>query len=199
MATRETPRRADAQRNREKILATASALFAERGDTVQMDEVAKRSGLGLGTVYRRFPTKSELLAAIVARRFEEMAEIAHTAASIDDPGEAFESLLRSYLEAAEKDAGFRVVLLGPEDFNWGDLVEQKTAFLDVAEPVIARAIKSGYLRADFVTPDFIMITRGIMTNMTPKNDWRRHLQLALEGVRVIAPQPVVAAPNTRST
>ena len=58
MAANDPPRRADAQRNRETILTTAGRMFAEQGDTVQMDEVAKQSGLGLGTLYRHFPTKA---------------------------------------------------------------------------------------------------------------------------------------------
>jgi AcrR family transcriptional regulator len=198
MATTETPRRADAQRNRETILATAAVMFAERGDTVQMDEVAKRSGLGLGTVYRRFPTKSDLLAAIVAQRFEKMTELARQAGLIDDPGEAFEVLLRRYLDAAEKDAGFRFALLGPDDFDWADLAEQKTAFLGAAEPIISRAVDAACVRADFGVSDFVMITRGVMINMTGRNDWRRHLQIALDGVRAIPLRPVGAAPGTQS-
>ncbi len=183
MSTDDLPRRADAQRNRETILATAGAMFAEQGGTVQMEEVARRSGLGLGTVYRRFPTKRALLAAIVAQRFEGMAHLAQMAGSIDEPGEAFQALVYTYLEAAEQDAAFRAALLGPEDFDWADLAAQKEAFLAVAEPIIAKAVNAGYLRSDFGVKDFIMITRGVMTNMTPNNDWRRHLELSLQGVR----------------
>lgn len=183
MRTDDLPRRADAQRNRETILATAGVMFAERGDTVQMEEVARRSGLGLGTVYRRFPTKRALLAAIVAQRFEGMTHLAQVAAAVDEPGDAFQTLVYTYLEAAEQDAAFRVALLGPEDFDWADLVAQKEAFLAAAEPIIVKAVNAGYLRSDFGVKDFIMITRGVMTNMTPSNDWRRHLELSLQGVR----------------
>lgn len=183
MSFDDLPRRADAQRNRETILATAGAMFAEQGDRVQMDEVAKRSGLGLGTVYRRFPTKRALLAAIVAQRFEGMTGLAQVAAAIDEPGEAFQALVHAYLEAAEHDAAFRVALLGPDDFDWADLAAQKEAFLATAEPIIAKAVQGGYLRSDFDVKDFIMVTRGVMTNMTPNNDWRRHLELTLGGVR----------------
>lgn len=176
-------RRADVQRNREKILATAGQMFAEHGDMVQMDEIAKRAGLGLGTLYRHFPTKRALLAAIVAQRFEGMTELAQAAASIDEPEVAFLTLVHSYLEAAEQDAAFRVSLLGPENFDWADLAAQKDAFLDTAEPIISNAVKTGHLRSDFNVKDFIMITRGVMANMTSNNDWRRHLELSLCGLR----------------
>ena len=91
--------------------------------------------------------------------------------------------MRTYLEAADQDAAFRVAMLGPEQFDWADLAEQKEAFLSTAEPIIAKAVKAGYLRSDFGMKDFILITRGVMTNMTPNNDWRRHLELSLNGVR----------------
>jgi hypothetical protein len=77
-------------------------------------------------------------------------------------------------------------LLGPEDFDWADLAVQKEAFLSTAEPTIAKAVNAGYLRSDFGVKDFIMITRGVMTNMTPNNDWRRHLELSLNGVRPLS-------------
>jgi AcrR family transcriptional regulator len=187
MAANDSPRRADAQRNRETILTTAGRMVAEQGDTVQMDEVAKQSSLGLGTLYRHFPTKAALLAAIVARRFEGMTGLARVAASIEEPREAFQALVRTYLEAADQDAGFRLAMLGQEQFDWADLAEQKEAFVSTAEPIIGRAVNAGYLRSDFRMKDFILITRGVMTNMTPNNDWRRHLELSLEGVRPSSP------------
>lgn len=183
MAIDDTPRRADAQRNRETILTTAGRMVAEHGETVQMDELAKQSGLGLGTLYRHFPTKAALLAAIVARRFEHMTAAVGSAAALEDPGQAFEALVQTYLEAAAQDAGFRVAILGQEQFDWADLAEQKAAFTDTAGPIIARAVDAGFLRSDFTMKDFIMLTRGVMTNMTPNNDWRRHLELSLAGVR----------------
>jgi AcrR family transcriptional regulator len=197
MAATDPPRRADAQRNREAILATAGRMFAEQGDTVQMDEVATRSGLGLGTVYRHFPTKRALLAAIVAQRFEGMTGLAQVAASIEEAGAAFQALVFSYLEAAERDAAFRVAMLGPDDFDWADLAVQKEAFLSTAEPIIAKAVNAGYLRSDFGVKDFIMITRGVMTNMTPNNDWRRHLELSLNGVRPSSGHPLSPASDMK--
>ena len=112
MTETERPLRADARRNREKILASAAELFARLGTEAQMDQIAEHSGLGLGTLYRHFPTKEALLAAIVARRFEDLANLARAAEQVDDPGEAFEILLRSYLESAVGDADFPLITCG---------------------------------------------------------------------------------------
>lgn len=175
--------RADARRNRETILRAAGELFAERGTGVQMDEIAEHARLGMGTLYRHFPTKQALLAAIVGERFRGMTELARAAAQIADPAEAFEALLRTYLEAAECDAAFRLAVLGPEPPDWTELTQQKNDFVETAEPIMTRAAAAGHLRADFTVKDFVLVTRGVMANMTPDGDWRRHLELALEGLR----------------
>src|ERR1700743_3419497 len=108
----ERPRRADARRNRARIIASARKLFARLGNDAQMDEIAARSGLGMGTLYRHFPNKQALLTAIVRERFEGMIELARAGELIAEPGAAFETILRSYLEAAEGDAAFQLALLG---------------------------------------------------------------------------------------
>jgi AcrR family transcriptional regulator len=175
--------RADARRNRDTILRAAGQLFAERGTGVQMDEIAEQTGLGMGTLYRHFPTKRALLAAIVGERFRDMTELARAAAQIDDPAEAFEALLLTYLEAAERDAAFRLAVLGPEPPDWSELTEQKNDFAEIAGPIMTRAAAAGHLRADFTVKDFVLVTRGVMANMTPDTDWRRHLKLTLQGLR----------------
>ena len=171
------PQRADARRNRETILRAAGELFAERGASAALDEIAERSGLGMGTLYRHFPTKQALLDAIVAARFVRITELARAAARIDDPAEAFRTLVRTYLEEAEQDAGYRRAVLGPDRPDWGGLAAEKGEWVAVAGPIIAAAVAAGTLPADFGVHDFILITRGVMANMSPGGDWRRHLQL----------------------
>ena len=176
------PLRSDARRNRETVLDAASALFAERGDAVGMDEIAERAGVGVGTLYRHFADKSALRAAIIGRRFEEMAAVAQAAAEITDPGAAFEVLLERYLAAIEPDAAFRRALLGDEEPSWSEIVAQKAAFSASVKRVVERAVAAGSLRPDFTVADFILLTRGAMANMG-SGDWRRHLTLQLEGIR----------------
>lgn len=183
MTTREHSLRADARRNREAVLDAAGELFARRGESVQMDEIAERAGLGVGTLYRHFADKQALRAAIIGRRFEAMTGLARTAEQIEDPWTAFETLLYGYLESAQPDAAFRFALLGPQEPDWEEIDAEKNAFAAIVERIVRRAVDAGCLRADFRAGDFILITRGAMANMTGAGDWRRHLTLQLEGVR----------------
>jgi AcrR family transcriptional regulator len=176
--------RADARRSREAILAAAGELFAGRGSEVQMDEIAERAGLGMGTLYRHFATKQALLTAIVGQRFVAMVDLARAAEQVADPGASFETLLRSYLEAAERDVAFRYAVLGPEKTDWDEIAEQKAAFAEIAERILRRAVDTGHVRQDLSFQDFVLITRGAMANMNPgDHDWRRHVALMLEGIR----------------
>ncbi|HMY27271.1 MAG TPA: helix-turn-helix domain-containing protein, partial [Solirubrobacterales bacterium] len=86
--------RADARRNREKIFAASRELFARDAEGVQMEEIASHAGVGVGTIYRHFPTKQALLTEMVRTRFSRFTEIALEAERIDDPREAVETLIR---------------------------------------------------------------------------------------------------------
>ena len=183
MTAAERSLRADARRNRESVLDAAGELFAERGDAVQMDEIAERAGLGVGTLYRHFADKQALFAAIIGRRLQAMTALARAADEAGDPWAAFEMLLYGYLESAQADAAFRFALLGPDEPSWNDIVAEKTDFWTITERIVRRAIDVGRLREDFSADDFVLITRGAMANMTGSRDWRRHVTLLLEGIR----------------
>jgi AcrR family transcriptional regulator len=154
--------RADARRNRERIMAAAGELFARRGRAAQMEDIAAHAGLGMGTLYRHFPSKQALLTAMVGERFQGMADLARAAEQVTDPGDAFETILRSYLEAADGDASFQLALMGTDDLEWE--------------------------RADLTLADFTVVASGVISTMYFKpggnSDWRRHLQLALDGIRI---------------
>ncbi|WP_158861720.1 TetR/AcrR family transcriptional regulator [Leifsonia sp. AG29] len=182
MALADRSLRSDARRNREMILDAASELFAVGGDGVQMDDIAARAGLGVGTLYRHFADKQALRAAIIARRFDAVTQLAETASGIEDPLVAFETLLYGYLESAESDAAFRVSILGSETPAWETIAAQKRAFNRVVAAVVERAVRAGVLRDDFTTADFVLITRGAMANMDVDTGWRRFLALQLEGI-----------------
>jgi AcrR family transcriptional regulator len=179
--------RADARRNRERIMASAGELFASRGNEVQMEEIAAHSGLGIGTLYRHFPGKQELLTAVVRERFEGMTRLAQAAESVADPGEAFETLLLGCLEAAEGDSSFQLAMLGEANLNWDGVDRQKAEFAQIVARIIGRAVAAGRVRADLTVADFPVLTCGIMSTMYFKpstgSDWRRHLELVLGGIR----------------
>jgi AcrR family transcriptional regulator len=187
MTETERPLRADARRNRERIMASAGELFARLGAEAQMDQIAEHSGLGLGTLYRHFPTKEALLTAIVRQRFEGMAGLARDAEQVSDPGEAFETILRGYLEAAEGDAAFQLALLGSDSPQWKSIAGQKAEFRAIVTRIIGRAVAAGVVRADLTFADFPLITCGVMAVMYFKpggnSGWRRYLDVVLDGVR----------------
>jgi AcrR family transcriptional regulator len=169
-------------------MASAAGLFARLGTDAQMDQIAEDCGLGLGTLYRHFPTKEALLAAIISRRFEVLADLARAAEQITDPGEAFETLLRRYLESAEGDAAFQLALLGSASRQRDGAAAEKGEFRAIAARIIDRAIAAGAVRADLTVADFPLIVCGIMSTMYFKpggaeQDWRRHLDLVLDGIR----------------
>lgn len=188
MTDTDRPLRADARRNREKIMASAAELFARLGTDAQMDQIAEHCGLGLGTLYRHFPTKEALLAAIIARRTEGLADLARAAERVEEPGEAFETLLRSYLESAAEDVAFQFAVLGSRDRRQSGPTVEKAEFRAIVTRIMDRAIAAGALRADLTIADFPLIACGVLSVMyyKPGGDeegWRRYLDLVLEGLR----------------
>jgi AcrR family transcriptional regulator len=188
MSEIERPMRADARRNRERIMAAAGELFARRGRTAQMEDIAAHAGLGMGTLYRHFPSKQALLTAMVGERFRGMADLARAAEQITDPGDAFEAILRSYLDAADGDATFQLALMGTDDLAWDNIKQQKAEFAEIVTRIIGRAVAAGQVRADLTLADFTVLASGVISTMYFKPgsnpDWRRHLQLALDGIRM---------------
>jgi AcrR family transcriptional regulator len=185
MPTDQRTLRADAQRNRERIMASGRELFASEGPQAQMDEIAAHAGVGIGTVYRHFPTKEALLTAMVRDRFQGFAEIARLAEAIEDPLEALESAMRSSAEAVEGDVGFQLAMMGSNELEWEGIEEQKAALAEVITRIISRAIAAGTVRDDFAFDDFAMLMCGITATMyyqPGSANWRRHLELMLGGV-----------------
>jgi AcrR family transcriptional regulator len=185
MSTDQRTLRADARRNRERIMSASRELFARQGPQAQMDEIAAHAGVGIGTVYRHFPTKEALLTAMVRDRFQEFAELATAAEDILDPLEALESVIRRSAEAVEGDAGFQLAMMGSNELEWEGIEEQKAALAAVVTRVISRAIDAGVVRDGFTVEDFGMVMCGITSTMYYKPgsaDWRRHVEIILHGI-----------------
>jgi AcrR family transcriptional regulator len=176
--------RADARRNRERIMASGRELFARLGPEAQMDEIAAHAGVGIGTVYRHFPTKEALLTEMVRVRFQEFAEIA-TSFDHLEPREALENVMVSSAEAVEGDAGFQLAMMGSNDLEWEGIEEQKAELAEAVTQIISRAIAAGVVRENFTFEDFGMVMCGVTATMYYKPgsaDWRRYLELILHGV-----------------
>jgi AcrR family transcriptional regulator len=181
--TDERPLRADARRNRERILQAARGACAEHGASVQIDDVARSAGVGVGTVYRHFPTKDALIAALVAEKFRLTTENLRQALEIEDPWDAFAEGLRRNAEVMAADAGLRdaLIRLGPDISHDGEASAELDA---LAGKLVARAQAAGALRDDVTVQDIGALMGGLCTSMAhPGLDWRWHLELLLDGLR----------------
>jgi AcrR family transcriptional regulator len=185
MSTDQRTLRADARRNRERIMSAGRELFARDGPETQMDEIAAHAGVGIGTIYRHFPTKEALLTEMVRVRFQEFTAIAMLAEDTVDPRDAVETVMRRSAEAVEGDMGFQLAMMGSNQLEWEGIEEQKAALAAVLTRIIARAVAAGVVRDDFTFEDFGMVMCGITSTMYYKPgsaDWRRHLAIILDGV-----------------
>jgi AcrR family transcriptional regulator len=174
--------RADARRNRERILKAARAVFAERGMQSQIDDVAKRAKVGVGTVYRHFPTKEALLDALVRERFEEIAGYAREALEREDAWEGFCELIWRAAERNADDAGFCEVVA----FTDQSRIVEETGLAQSTELLMERARKQGILRSDATQMDIpiMMAAAGSVMRAHPSADvWRRYLTIMLDGLR----------------
>jgi AcrR family transcriptional regulator len=166
-------------------MSAGRELFARDGPEAQMDEIATRAGVGIGTVYRHFPTKEALLTAMVRERFHEFAEIATLAEATVDPREALETVMLRSAEAVEGDVGFQLAMMGSNQLEWEGIEEQKAVLAAVVTRIIQRAVEAGAVRDDFTFEDFGMVMCGITSTMYYKPgsaDWRRHLAIIVHGL-----------------
>jgi AcrR family transcriptional regulator len=180
-----TPLRTDAQRNRERIIEAARRCFAEHGLDVGVEEIARSAGVGMGTLYRRFPTKASLVHAIFEERLDELQPVLDEALASEDPWEGLVALLVAVVAQQVEDHGFGqmvVLRFGPEAIP--DDVRRRV--LGPVEELIARAQLAGMVRPDLIPDDVPAIMRmagatAIGSGRTA--DWRRHVELLLDGLR----------------
>jgi AcrR family transcriptional regulator len=182
----ERPLRADARRNRERIVAAAREVFTRQGGDAQIDDIARAASVGVGTVYRHFPHKDALLGELLVERFRLMADNAERALEVDDPWEAFAWMLRTNAQSCAENIGVQQALArGPA--AWDYAAPQIDRLRDTATELIVRAQRAGVMREDFVVDDIPMLMTGLSATMaTPGYDWRRHLELILAGIRAPA-------------
>jgi AcrR family transcriptional regulator len=156
------PLRADAARNREKVLRAAREVFAESGYGVPLDEIAARAGVGPGTVYRHFPAKEALFEAVVAARVEDLVADARARADAADPGAAFFGYLARIAEesAAKRDLPDAISIAG-------SLRDDLHAALDL---LLCRAQQAGAVRAEVRTSDLIVLLKGMFASLAGSTD-----------------------------
>jgi AcrR family transcriptional regulator len=179
--------RADARRNHEKIIDGARQVFARNGALAQMEDVARVSGVGVGTVYRHFPTKEALMTELVRRSFEAFVQIARGA--LADDGEPFDVLagvLRRNSELIAGDAAVQQAIMGAGPEVWAGTEPERQQLGEISHTLIERAQHAGAMRADIGAEDIPMLMCGVCATMrhtAPGFDWRRHLELAIDSLR----------------
>ncbi|RZQ59547.1 TetR/AcrR family transcriptional regulator [Amycolatopsis suaedae] len=143
--TEPKPLRADARRNRERVLAAAREAFASDGLAVPLDEIARRAGVGAGTVYRHFPTKEALFEAIVVDNLRVMADQARTQLDAADPGAALIGVLHYMVE---RGSGNRALFEALNQAGSDSTARVGAEVLDVLGDLLARAQAAGRIRPD---------------------------------------------------
>ncbi|MEA2298323.1 MAG: hypothetical protein QOF77_1259, partial [Solirubrobacteraceae bacterium] len=183
----ERPLRADARRNRERILQGAREAFSALGAEAQMDEVARRAGVGVGTVYRHFPTKEALLSELVRQKLTTMSANARLALEVGgEPFGVFADLLRRNAALAARDAALQHAMLGAGERVWAQARPEEEELLGLTDELMGRAQRTGTMRADVSATDIPMLMCGLCATMThtgPGFDWQRHLELILDSLR----------------
>ncbi|MCW3066089.1 MAG: transcriptional regulator, TetR family [Solirubrobacterales bacterium] len=187
--TSDAPRapRADAVRNRVKVLAATRAAFAEHGIEAQVEDIARRAGVGVGTVYRHFPTKRGLIEALVAEHFGDLIANATAALESPDPGRAFFDHLEYCFEAHSRDRMFDI--LGDAK----EISEVKHRLVDelcvVVDELIDRARAAGAVREELCADDVGVLMCGLGA-VKHAESWyrgedpaRRYFTLVLDGMR----------------
>ena len=190
--TSDTPLRADARRNRARIVAAAREVFAASGIDVTLDEVARAAGVGVGTVYRRFSGKEELLDAVFDEVIAEMNALIDAAAAEPDAWTGLVGLLSAIAERQAADRGlFQICTRG----ELGHSKRIGEHFIPAVDSLVARAHAQGTLRADVTAPDLgpllMMVAASFeVTRTIAPNLWRRYFTLVIDGLRVGSTTPL---------
>ena len=201
-ATASRPLRRDAERNRDRIVEAARAAFAADGIDATVEEIARRAGVGMGTIYRRFPTKGDLVDAVLEDAVTDVCEAAQLALEEDDAWAAFTAFLERVFELHMRNRGLKdVIASGQHDLR--RLEAARARMRPLVSEVVARAQEQGTLRADFAAEDVPMLfwTGGRVAELTSgvaPDLWRRYLGFVLDGLRAEAATPLPGPPLTQA-
>jgi AcrR family transcriptional regulator len=200
VAQRAMPRRRDARERRGKLIAAAQHEFAARGVDASLEKIARDAGVAIGTLYRHFPTRLDLLLAAFEPRLEEFLEGADKALAMDDPWDGFVHYLENLFRVQAGDRGFNDFLSRrfPGSAHTEQIHDQMCRQI---EQVLARAQEAGQARPDITQADIVNLiwSNGRIidaTSSTAPNAWRRYLYLMLDAYRAERAHPIPEPPMT---
>jgi len=177
------PKRADARRNYEKVLTAAREAFAEGGDSTALEEIARRAGVGIGTLYRHFPNRQALLEALYVNGVEE---VCRSAAELDgtDPWEALNTWFERLMGYLATKQALANELLKYVDTNAALFRVCRTSLYEAGEPLLKRAQEAGVVRQDVEFPEVMQMVIGIAKIPAAGPRQVEHIaRIALDGLR----------------
>jgi AcrR family transcriptional regulator len=181
------PKRADARRNYERLLTEARAAFAERGTDASLEEIARRSGVGIGTLYRHFPTRHAMMNAVFQEALADLLRRSHELADAPEPCAALVEWLRSLITHAGEYRGLARALMSASHDENSALSACSVPLRDAGERLLGRAQASGAVRADVSIGDLMQLTNAIALaaeqDPTDPELADRLLTLTLRGLR----------------
>jgi AcrR family transcriptional regulator len=184
--------RADAARNRERILDVANEAFREGGLEVSVAEIARRAGVGSGTLFRNFPTKNDLIHAIVEMHMNQWLDEIERSLATEDVGPAFDAFFERAVLFNYLDRGMLEAIKGGMLNDDPELMSCKGEALDGTNTLIERAQKAGVLRKDLDADDIYALSAGVAESAhaavregraDPKNAYKRYMSIILAGLR----------------
>ncbi|MFI6876865.1 TetR/AcrR family transcriptional regulator [Streptomyces sp. NPDC050400] len=174
------PRRADARRNFDALLAAARAAFADKGAEASLEDIARRAGVGIGTLYRNFPTRQVLFETVYAEEVDALCLLADELADTAEPWEALVAWLRRFVDYTVTKRAIREALSGESEI----FTACRGAMLDAGEPLLRRAREAGEARADLSFDDLLRMVSGVTAAAYVDEAQRdRVLGYALDGIR----------------
>ncbi|GAA4212080.1 TetR/AcrR family transcriptional regulator [Actinocatenispora rupis] len=192
------PLRADARRNRERLIEAARTVYAERGLDAPLDEIARCAGVSIGTLYNRFPSRDALIDAAFADRVAATARFAEHALADDDPWSGLAYFLERICELQATDRGYRDLAARSVPRSAETAAALRDGYRQM-ERIVERAQHAGALRSDVTLADLAFVFWGHAGTVAATADiapdaWRRHLGLLLDGLRSEGAHPLPVPP-----
>ena len=194
------PLRRDAREHRDQLIAAAQREFAAQGVDASLEKIARDAGVAIGTLYRHFPTRLDLLMAALRPRLQEFLDGAAKALQIDDPWEAFDDYLENLFAVQAGDRGFNDFLSRRFPGN-AETEHIHDVMCQQIETVLLRAQEAGQARPDITRADIVNLiwSNGRIIDATSAkapNAWRRQLHLMLDAYRADRAHPIPEPPMT---
>ena len=182
---RETPLRADAARNRERLLAAAAAAFAERGAEVPLEDIARGAGVGIGTLYRHFPTRDALVEAVYRHEVEVLCERADELLEQLPPDQALAEWMQLFVRHVHTKRGMLSVLKPMMQSNSSLSAATKGRTVECASRLLAAGVAAGTVRGDLEGADLIRAVGGICmsTDQETARSSERLVNVIVDGLR----------------